>query len=217
MRKVLVVSVAALLVASVTTFSQTLTPEQLKQALAIGAKANVRLPRIHPSEAEQWRGIPIARCVATRGTSYYGILFVGPGNLVSAHAADARAKRMPFTEADITEDMMAPVINVVVYPAGRHRSVLGRLTRPDQVVGGPPENVLHVVVEPKPEATLQPADLSRFPYPFLDAYGKPITINGVLARFNQTDIPAADVTVVVVTDTGDGRCTIKGKEREKLW
>jgi hypothetical protein len=100
------VFVAVAVVASVVTLSaqkQTLTDQEKLAAVQMGVKEKGRLT-----------GLPL---LDGSGGAVFSLLVYTPTTWIAQQASDAAKRYLPFTVADITEDMLLPVLHVRVHPA----------------------------------------------------------------------------------------------------
>jgi hypothetical protein len=120
-------------------------------------------------------------------------------------ASDAKEKYKPFTRADVTEEMLAAVIEV------RARNTDSDMKRN--------VNIEHIVILPrgKKDGALQPANIEPWDFEAKNLAGASFTRKGKVAAFNISDLPAGELDIVIISDTyGEERAGIKKNDRAKL-
>lgn len=123
-------------------------------------------------------------------------------------AAEAKRKYKPFTVADVTEAMLAPVVRLVVEPDPPTRRGRNLVTTPIAE---------HVVIKGvKSRDAIQPESQVLAPVSWSNQLGGKVEGQAVVASFPLDAfraIPEGDVEVVIVTGDGERRCTLPVKQR----
>jgi hypothetical protein len=127
----------------------------------------------------------------------------GPIGRIYRAARDAKDKYLAFTEADVTDHMRAPVLEV------RVRNVDTDMTTD--------ANVKHVILLPggKKDGAIQPLAIEDWNYDGTLA-GAKFTRIGKAASFSLSSLPKGDIDVVIMSDTyGDVKVNISKDDRTR--
>jgi hypothetical protein len=136
---------------------------------------------------------------------YFEVQILPPLGRVYSAAREAKEKYLKFTREDVTEEMLAPVIEV-----------RARWTDPDMTDN---VNVQHIVVLPRrrKEGAVQPTKMEDWNYEAKNLMGASFTRIGKAAYFNVSELPPGELDVVIVSDTHpEVRAAIDTKSRARL-
>jgi len=130
----------------------------------------------------------------------------------------AQAKRLykSFAIADVTESLKVPGVFVSVEPNAPMMQPGGGGAR----AAAPIERVV-LQSKSKPDAVAQPTSVNLEPVPFMNKDGGKVEVeaNRAVAVFDYSavrQLPAGDLDVVVITTSGERKCKIGAKDRERL-
>ena len=134
-----------------------------------------------------------------------GVDVIPPLGRVYIAAREAKDKYLTFTRDQVTDEMLAPRIEV------RARTTSTKMT----------ENVAvtHLVIVPrgKKAPAVQPTEIADWNYEAKNLAGASLTRVGKRAFFNVGDRPPGELEIVVVTDQSyEMRAGLGQKDREKL-
>lgn len=142
-------------------------------------------------------------------SSSFTIVIDGPLIRVQRAAADAAKEYRSFTRADVSEDLLASVVNITAVPDKPVYNSIGK----SWVVT---PAATHLVIQAKSGPALQPTKTETFPMDWGNAFGATFHGQGIIGTFDLADVPQTDFDVVVVTDGRETRVTVKKKDREKI-
>src|ERR1700722_2321264 len=112
-RLVIVVALFVVSVAALAAQKQTLTDQDRADAVRIGVKAKGRLTGLGLTDA----GVVFGNLlVPANGHKGFSVRISTPETWVQQLAANGAKEYRPFSVADITEDMLLPVLRVIVHP-----------------------------------------------------------------------------------------------------
>lgn len=201
-------TIAVVLLSAVPSLAQSLTPAEIDAAIKAGL-AGKKLS---------------AECGARGGMmsafdplgGFFDVYVEGPVGRIMRTAGEAKKKYQPFTEADVTEEMLAPTLSLVATPQAPTFSG-GSWTRT-----APAD---HVVLKRKdakgdnPADVLQPTSHEFLPATWSNAIGGKWECQGIAATFDLAAFKAMsgdEIDIVVVTGAGERRCKIGKKDRIAL-
>lgn len=119
MKSMLAIVLVALVTVIVSAQKQTLTDQEKAAAVQAGVKEKGHLTGLRLLDSAQGFLNSMAtannRNAPTGGTGF-SLRVYTPTTWIEQQAADAAKRYLPFTVADITEDMLLPVLRVMVYP-----------------------------------------------------------------------------------------------------
>jgi hypothetical protein len=143
------------------------------------------------------------------GTRFRGfeVEVLPPLGRVYLATREAKAKYLKFTREDVTEEMLAPVIEV------RARNTERDMTKNT--------NVQHIVVLPRrrKEGAVQPTKMEDWNFEAKNLMGASFTRVGKAAYFNVSELPPGELDVVVLSDgywEGEERAAIDKQNRARL-
>ena len=139
------------------------------------------------------------------GGLHFEVQVLPPLGRVYLAAREAKEKYLKFTREDVTEEMLAPVIEV-----------RARNTDSDMRTN---TNVQHIVVLPRrrKEGAVQPTKIEDWNFEAKNLMGASFTRVGKAAYFNVSELPPGELDVVVLSDTyGEVRAAIDKQNRAKL-
>lgn len=192
----LTIALACAFVASPLT-AQVLTPTEIDAAVKAG----------------QAGAFPATACVArgAAGGLFSGSFTVrieGPMGHIMRLSAFAKRQYKPFTMADVTDDMLAPVLRLIVTPDEPTRRGGTLVTTP---------LAQHVVLKAaKGPDVVQPLELTPMPVEWGNLFGARVAGQGLVASFPLDAfraLPDGEVAAVIVTDGHERRCTLPVKQR----
>jgi hypothetical protein len=182
--------------------------------VVVGTALSLTLNAQRPTDAEVEAAIKCGRGEAKcdRPILYPRWNFLGlrvevvpPLGRVYLAAQEAKEKYLKFTREDVTEEMLAPVVEVRAWNVD---SDLSNTTK-----------VKHIVVLPRrrKEGAVQPTRIEDWNYEAKNLIGASFTRVGKAAYFNVSELPPGELDVVVVTDTwGEIRGPVDRQNRAKL-
>ena len=148
----------------------------------------------------------------TSGTGF-SLRVYTPQTWITHRAAEAKRLYLPFTAADVTEDDLAPVLRVMVFP-----DTPTRLTGPDMAAA---QSADHVVLRDEQKTlVVQPLGITPFEQSLSSALRDRVYA-GVTATFDLLALDALrqankEFLVVVVGEHGERTFKIKTKHFERL-
>jgi hypothetical protein len=171
--------VAALMFVAVPVASQTLTEEQIAAAITLG-------------QSRTAGSVP----VGNRSAGTHQVFIAGPfGRIVDAAAKAAREYR-PFGRADVTDEMLSPILIVFVVP-----------NKPLQLDGHwLPLDPVHVIIRPRDALDLKwvirPLRKTAFTQDWANLFGTKVGTSGLIAEFALERIPRSDFEIVISHASG---------------
>lgn len=144
------------------------------------------------------------------GINQYEIVIVGPLGRIARAAQLAERELKPFTRTDVTDDMLAPMVRISVWP-----------DKPTDMRYVPPP-VSNIVIMPKGvtdvSKAIQPIKKESVPQEWGNALGAKVASEAMIADFNLDDLPAGEFDIVVgcACRGGPPRATVKAKDRQKI-
>jgi len=182
----------AVLLSAAPLAAQSLTPDQVQEALTLAQRGKT--------------------CAATLSgvlVGQYDVRLLGPYGRVIDAAREAATTLRPFTP---TDDLLAPVWRVIVYPRTPTYSRYGGWTVPPAVT--------EVAILPVGAIDLflvsRPAKLIPIPAQWGNAFGGTFTSAGALAEFDASKLPSGELLVVVIAGSQQFSYTVKDKHRRAL-
>lgn len=142
----------------------------------------------------------------------FQVVVTGKAGLIATKAADAKRLYKTFGLADVTPEMRAPAVVVIVTPHNPTRS------SNTYDVASPIDAVV-LKSKVRADAVLHPANLELEPVEWKNLMGGTITANKAVAEFSRDafrDMPAGEFDVVVVTQAGERRCKVGVSDRKKV-
>lgn len=124
-------------------------------------------------------------------------------------AAEAKKKYMPYTKADVPEDLRKPAVHVWIEPNEP-------IKFQKNVFWASP--IKHVVLKKNENAVVQPEKVETVPVEWTILVGK-FTGNKAAAIFPidvVTALPPGDFDIVLITEAGERRCKVGQGDRKKL-
>lgn len=132
-----------------------------------------------------------------------GIYLSGPFARVVTASAEAARKYRPFTAADVTPEMISPLLEITVPaapPDGRHWSR--------------PETVEHVVIRRAGDSgVVQPTKVEPYTRRWGNAMGGQMETAGLVARFAIETLPDGDLEIVLIRSNGERVVRLKARDR----
>jgi len=146
-------------------------------------------------------------------TGYYDITLSADEGRIAIMAAQAKRLYKPFVLTDVTEDLLKPAVVVSVEPG-----------KPSSVKGGweVPALIEHVVLKSKAKSAeaIQPLRVEKEPVEWSSTLGAKAEGNRAVAFFEfdaVRELPPGDFDMVVITPSGERRCKVGVKDRDRLF
>jgi hypothetical protein len=193
---------------------QTLTDGQIAEAIKAG-------------ESKKFNHL-ISDCVATAGfgenmaaglaggvtrTGSFSVTLSGNAGRIAYMAARAKRLYKKFSIESVEEDLRKPSVVVSVEPNDPQR---GSNTIS---VAAPIE---HVVLKSKtnPDVAIQPLTIETEPVEWSNLLGGKVEANRAVAFFEHnvvSELPPGEFDIVVITTSGERRCKVGNKDRDRLF
>jgi len=143
-------------------------------------------------------------------SSMFTLVVDGPLTRVQAKASTAAKEYRTFTRADVTADLLEPVVTITAVPDDPVFNRFSGWTLTPLAT--------RIVLQPKAKgaAAIQPTKVETFPMSWGNAMGGQFQGQGVTASFPIGLIPPEDFEAIVITDGREYRMTIKAKDRSKI-
>jgi hypothetical protein len=209
--------VLGVVVATVTVVGQkqTLTEQDKADAIRIGTKEKGRLTGVVLNEGMRFGDAMAASLSKTTMSTGFTVRIYSPMTWVEQLASNAAKEYRPFAVADVTDEMMEPVLRVIVTP-----------DKPTTLTGAGmagASSVEHVVLRDEAKkTTVQPASKE----PFTDTASSALrdaTYQGLIAKFPLSSVRElrgskgdGEIVVIVIGTGKEREFTIKRKHFEKL-
>jgi hypothetical protein len=126
-------------------------------------------------------------------------------------AAEAKTKYLPYTKADVPEDLLKPAVHVWIEPNEPIKFQKNLLWA---------SPIKHVVLKSKEkgDAVVQPDKLETEPVEWTNIAGK-FTGNRATVIFPMDAVkalPQGDFDIVLITEAGERRCKVRQGDRKRL-
>lgn len=132
-----------------------------------------------------------------------GVYLRGPFSRIVTVAADAARKYRPFSVQDVTPEMAAPLLEVIV-PA----------PEPSGTTWSRGEDIEHVVVRsPGAKDVFQPSKVDRFTRTWGNAMGGQMDTAGLVAWFDMKTLPDGDLELVLIRASRERIVRVKASDR----
>ena len=201
------VAVFLLLLCTADAFAQrpTLTEDELAEAIAVGLKAKGREQGLELRETGLLR-------MSGDGTSGFSLVVYTPTTWIQHLASQAAKQYRPFTRADVTDDMRAPVLRVIAH-ADTPKTL-------DVEARRRAASVEHIVLQDRRRrSVLQPASIEPFETEVSNALGAAQTYTGLSATFPLEGVRplrgAGGGDEFTITIVGSGRDSLGRARNEK--
>jgi hypothetical protein len=186
------------------------TPEDVDMAIKLGQSGKASQLLSECRAASSGPGLLDFRTGPSPHGSYQVSLGTTLGR-VAFMAAEAKKKYMPYTRADVPEDLLKPAVHVWIEPNEP-------IKFQKNVFWASP--IKHVVLKAKEkeDAVVQPEKLEMVPVEWTIVVGK-FTGNRANVIFPIDAVkalPAGDVDIVLITEAGERRCKLGQGDRKKL-
>lgn len=199
--------VVAVLLAATPAFAQTLDGTAASSTIASPSLSEAGIAAAIKEGTASKKSI--AAVAGSDTANNFVVVAQGPYGRVESAAAAAASKYQPFKAEQVTSEMIAPVLAVMVRPGkpGLEGS---------RWIVTPP--VKHVVLRVGAAGDIvQPDKITPFPTEWGNAFGAKFQSQGAIALFDLAKVPQdGDVEVVVITDQFEQVRKIKAKDRQQI-
>jgi hypothetical protein len=213
-RLAMLVSLAAVVTVNVTAQKQTLSEQDKADAVRIGVKEKGKLTGLSLIDSGASFSNAMFATAANPGSTGFSVRVYTPMTWIEQLASNAAKEYRPFTVSDIKEDMLAPVLRVIVHP-----------DKPTHISGrAPSSSVEHVVLrDDAKQVVIQPASKEPFVETSSSAL-RDMQFEGIVATFPLDALrelrgPKGDkefLIVVVGAGTKEKEFRVKQKHFERL-
>lgn len=210
---------AALVIAPVASHAQTasLTPEAIAAAISHGTKERGKEQGLPMIDGFAAFNSALAATNNSEANSGFRLIIYTPTTWLRQRASAAAKRYESLTAEQVTDDILEPVLRVVVDP-----NTPSHVSR-DGLLGT--SSVDHVVLQDKSrKVTIQPSSTDPFPVDVQNAFGAKVSYNGLVAKFPISDLREirgakgdAEFFIVVIGSNGkEKRFEIKRKHFDDL-
>jgi len=144
----------------------------------------------------------------------FTVAISGPAGLIAALAMNQKRLYQPLTVSAVPPEMRTPKLVAVVAPENPSLSATGHTM-------SVAAEIQHVVLASKNRSVImQPVSVQTQPVGWSNLLGGSVQANQVTATFDNfamAELPSGDVDAIVVTSAGERRCTIKQKDRQRVF
>jgi hypothetical protein len=196
--------------------ASSLSDAQVLAAIDVGNRGHSgRLTTTCSAQPERGEAMTASRAGGIQRDGTYTVTVATAGGEIAYRAEAARRLSRPFTLDEVTDDMRAEGVAVLVEPDPPAMSKTGATTK-TSVAG----LIQYVQIKSKAQvaAVVQPERVDAQPVEW-STLGEVVRSNRAAARFSLAQLQqlgAGDVEIVVATHDGERRCTVSRKDLRKL-